>query len=96
MARMPARPKVATAPALCTGEPELMFPLEESIRPGQGYTAGERAALAGCRRCPLLGRCRDEVLAMALPYGVAGGLTAAQRREVRAQRAHPGRRGAAA
>ena len=75
------------APGLvrCAGDPEQMFPVDES-GPGQAPTVGERAALAVCAGCPVLDRCRVAVLAMPLAYGVAGGLTAGQRRELRAAR----------
>ncbi|RUQ02516.1 WhiB family transcriptional regulator, partial [Microbacterium sp. HSID17254] len=46
---------------------------------------GERRALRGCGCRPLLAGCRAVVLGMELPYGVAGGLTAADRRAVRAE-----------
>lgn len=62
-----------------------MFPVDES-GPGQPPTTGERAALAVCAGCPVLAACRAAVLDMPLAYGVAGGLTAAQRRERRAAR----------
>lgn len=69
----------------CAGDPERMFPVDES-GPGQAPTVGERAALAVCASCPVLDRCRVAVLEMPLAYGVAGGLTAGQRCEVRAAR----------
>lgn len=69
----------------CAGDPERMFPVDES-GPGQAPTVGERAALAVCASCPVLDRCRAAVLAVPLAYGVAGGLTSGQRREVRAAR----------
>lgn len=65
----------------CSADPERMFPVDES-GPGQALTVGERVALAVCAHCPV----RAAVLAMPLPYGVAGGLTAAQRRQLRATR----------
>lgn len=83
------RPGGALKP--CAADPERMFPLNESAHVGQAPTAGERAALAVCRRCPLMEACRAEAQVMKLPYGVAGGLTAAQRRAVRAERIRPAR-----
>lgn len=86
----PARLEVATAygPA-CADDPELMFPLDESHQPGQA-TAGERAAQAVCARCPVLATCRAAVLdtqdSAPMTNGVAGGMTAAERRAVRAYR----------
>lgn len=69
----------------CAATPERMFPVDES-GPGQAPTVGERAALAVCAACLVRDRCRVAVLGMPLAYGVAGGLTAAQRRELRAAR----------
>ncbi len=80
-------------PVRCAADPERMFPVDES-GPGQPPTPGELAAVAVCARCPVLAACRAAVLEMPLAYGVAGGLTAAQRRQLRATR--PGRRTAAA
>jgi Transcription factor WhiB. len=78
--------KVRSRPAVrCALNPERMFPVDES-GPGQRPTAGERAALAVCAACPVRAACRAAVLEMPLAYGVAGGLTAAQRRELRAVR----------
>lgn len=86
-----ARRSPETVP--CAAAPERMFPVDES-GPGQPPTAGELAALAVCARCPVLAACRVAVGESPLAYGVAGGLTAAQRREQRAGR--PRRRTAAA
>lgn len=69
----------------CAAEPERMFPVDES-GPGRRPNAGERAALAGCTACPVLATCRVAVLEMPVAYGVAGGLTAGRRRELRAAR----------
>ncbi|MCD2191601.1 WhiB family transcriptional regulator [Actinomycetospora sp. SF1] len=62
-----------------------MFPLDKSARPGM-RTAGEREALQVCARCAVLAACREEVLAAEMPYGVAGGMTVADRRAERARR----------
>lgn len=86
MSRIAAPPGAAQAGRVpCAADPELMFPLDESQRVDQRPTAGERAALAVCRSCRLLEACRAQVLEQPLPYGVAGGLTAAQRRGLRAR-----------
>ena len=64
-----------------------MFPLYASQRRGQEPTEGEWAALAVCERCPVLAPCREAVLTVSpLTHGVAGGMTAMQRREARAIR----------
>lgn len=70
---------------VCAADPERMFPVAESGKAGRP-TDGERRALRVCGRCPLLADCRSVVLGMELPYGVAGGLTSADRRAVRAER----------
>jgi len=69
---------------VCAADPERMFPVAESGKAGRP-TDGEWRALRVCGRCPLLVDCRSVVLGMDLPYGVAGGLTAADRRAVRAE-----------
>lgn len=72
--------------AACAEQGDRMFPLDESERVEAGPTRGERQALALCAGCPVLAECRADVLEAPLPYGVAGGLTAAERRAVRAVR----------
>ena len=73
----------------CAQDSERMFPLAESQRPGQ-YTEGEWAALAVCRWCPVRAACAVAVLdtldTAPMSHGVAGGMTAAERRQVRAYR----------
>ena len=69
----------------CALDPDPMFPVDES-GPGQHPTADELVALAVCAGCPVLATCRVAVLEMPLAYGVAGGLTATQRRKLRAAR----------
>lgn len=73
----------------CKRDPERMFPVAESQRPGP-RTAGEQRALAVCAACPVLAACSRAVRGMEMPYGVAGGMTAADRRAVRAVAQHPG------
>ena len=63
----------------CAADAERMFPLEESVRADQAPTVGERRALRLCSACRVQTACRTVVLGMELPYGVAGGMTAAQR-----------------
>ena len=73
----------------CAAQAEAMFPLHESQRLGQ-YTEGEWAALAVCRWCPVRAACAVAVLdtldTAPMSHGVAGGMTAAERRQVRAYR----------
>lgn len=71
----------------CATEPDRMFPVDESERPG-ARTPGEALALAVCAGCPVLAECRTAVLGLdgwsPLAYGVAGGMTREDRRAVRA------------
>lgn len=61
-------------------DPELFFPAAE---PGSAaYARQVAAAKAVCARCPVRPECLDYALAT-LPYGVAGGLTDAERAAVR-------------
>lgn len=72
----------------CEGDPERMFPVAESRRPG-ARTDGERRALDVCATCPVLASCSRAVRDMEMPYGVAGGMTAADRRAIRAAERRP-------
>ena len=71
----------------CANDPERMFPLDESERPGQ-RTPGEARALEVCALCPVVAQCRRAVHGLdgstPLAYGVAGGMTREDRRAVRA------------
>lgn len=75
------------APRCADYDPDRMFPLHESERPGQ-RTTGEARALEVCAGCPVLAACRRAVLELdgstPLAYGVAGGMTREDRRAVRA------------
>lgn len=91
--------------AACRGvDPELFFPEtptepsgDPSSEPGGGpegepvVAAQVVAAKAVCRRCPVRARCLAEALER-LPHGIAGGLTAGERRRVRAARGLGARR----
>ena len=46
-------------------------------------------AKAVCRACPVLARCREHALATHEPYGVWGGMTEEERRQVLAGRRLP-------
>lgn len=63
----------------CAADADRMFPAVESVQAG-APTLEERAALAMCASCPLMAACRTWALDVRLPYGIAGGLTAADRR----------------
>jgi len=66
--------------AACVVEdPELFFPVS-SI--GSVYTAQVTRAKAVCDECPVRPECLSEAL-VALPHGIAGGLTADERRDLR-------------
>lgn len=65
-------------------DPELFFPIEENAAACADQVA---AAKAVCASCPVRQQCLDDSLTR-LPYGVAGGLTASERR-----RLHGGVRG---
>ena len=67
----------------CRNEPpELFFPTAES---GPGYRAQVAEAKAVCGRCPIQAECLAEALAR-IPYGIAGGLTEGERRQLRTGR----------
>ncbi|NWJ69613.1 WhiB family transcriptional regulator [Pseudonocardia sp. ICBG1122] len=72
----------------CESDPERMFPVAESRRSG-ARTDGERRALDVCATCPVLAACSRAARDMEMPYGVAGGMTAADRRAIRAADRRP-------
>ena len=57
-----------------------------SKEPTAARLAREEAAKRVCARCPVLLECREHALLLPEPYGVWGGLTAAERRVVLARR----------
>ncbi|WP_441250456.1 WhiB family transcriptional regulator [Kitasatospora sp. McL0602] len=57
-----------------------------SKEPTAARLAREEQAKQVCARCPVLLECREHALAQPEPYGVWGGLTAAERRVVLARR----------
>jgi Transcription factor WhiB len=72
--------------AACRGEdPELFFPVGDW---GPALVAQLAAAKAVCARCPVVAECLSFAV-LALPEGVAGGLTGEERRALRAQRHRP-------
>lgn len=66
----------------CRADPERMFPVSEDTS-SPAAAAAVAAAKAVCGGCPVLGWCRVWALAALLSDGVAGGMTAAERREAR-------------
>jgi WhiB family redox-sensing transcriptional regulator len=67
--------------AACRGVDSGMFFHPERER---GARKHEREARAKrfCQGCPVIQQCRDHALAVAEPYGVWGGLSAAERSEM--------------
>jgi hypothetical protein len=65
--------------AHCRGvDPELFFPVAES---GPSHDAQVAVAKAVCASCPVRESCLADALS-GLPHGIAGGLTAAERRNL--------------
>ena len=80
------------ARAACRGvDPELFFPAAER---GPVRAVQVAAAKAVCAGCPVRAECLDEALAR-IPYGIAGGLTEDERRDL-ARRSRPVAAGAVA
>lgn len=73
-------------------DPETFFPTAET---GRLRARQERAARAVCTACPVLEQCREWALT-ALADGIAGGMTADERRTERARRARAARQARAA
>ena len=66
-------------------DPELFFPALEA---GAPFAEQVRQAKTVCSRCPVIATCRAFALDT-LAHGIAGGLTADERRELRASNARP-------
>lgn len=58
-------------------DPELFFP--EGSRGGAPLARAEERAKAICRRCPVIGACREWALGVVDLHGVAGGMTQDER-----------------
>ncbi|MCX2969111.1 MULTISPECIES: WhiB family transcriptional regulator [Streptomyces] len=71
--------------AVCRRDEAGLF-FAPSKEPTAERLAREQAAKAVCARCPVLVECREHALTQPEPYGVWGGLTAAERRVVLARR----------
>jgi WhiB family redox-sensing transcriptional regulator len=61
-------------------DPESFFSPEAER--GAPKARREDAAKALCLRCPVIEECREHALAVQEPYGVWGGLSEAERREI--------------
>nr|WP_285735064.1 WhiB family transcriptional regulator [Kitasatospora phosalacinea] len=89
-ARRPAaQPDVDDSPwhtsAACRSDEAGLF-FAPSKEPTAARLAREEQAKRVCARCPVLLECREHALAQPEPYGVWGGLTAAERRVVLTRR----------
>ncbi|MBV9022303.1 MAG: WhiB family transcriptional regulator [Streptomycetaceae bacterium] len=73
------------AEAACRRDEAGMF-FAPSKEPTAARLSREEAAKRVCARCPVMIECREHALLQPEPYGVWGGLTAAERRVVLARR----------
>ncbi|MER6913630.1 WhiB family transcriptional regulator [Streptomyces sp. NPDC000594] len=71
--------------AVCRRDEAGLF-FAPSKEPTAARLSREEAAKRVCARCPVLVQCREHALLQPEPYGVWGGLTAAERRVVLARR----------
>lgn len=71
--------------AVCQRDEAGLF-FAPSKEPTADRLAREATAKRVCARCPVMLECREHALAQPEPYGVWGGLTAAERRVVLARR----------
>nr|WP_203631310.1 WhiB family transcriptional regulator [Streptomyces halstedii] len=73
------------AEAVCRRDEAGLF-FAPSKEPTAARLSREEAAKQVCARCPVMVECREHALIQPEPYGVWGGLTAAERRVVLARR----------
>lgn len=71
--------------AACRSDEAGLF-FAPSKEPTAARLSREEAAKRVCARCPVMLECREHALAQPEPYGVWGGMTAAERRVVLARR----------
>ncbi|MFJ5549646.1 MULTISPECIES: WhiB family transcriptional regulator [unclassified Streptomyces] len=71
--------------AVCRRDEAGLF-FAPSKEPTAARLSREEAAKRVCARCPVMVACREHALLQPEPYGVWGGLTAAERRVVLARR----------
>ncbi|MFE2481013.1 WhiB family transcriptional regulator [Streptomyces sp. NPDC001194] len=85
--RVPAREDDGPwhAEAVCRRDEAGLF-FAPSKEPTAARLSREEAAKRVCARCPVMVACREHALLQPEPYGVWGGLTAAERRVVLARR----------
>ncbi|MFI1646528.1 WhiB family transcriptional regulator [Streptomyces avidinii] len=84
--RVPARAEDGPwhAEAVCRRDEAGLF-FAPSKEPTAARLSREEAAKRVCARCPVMVACREHALLQPEPYGVWGGLTAAERRVVLAR-----------
>ncbi|WP_424212013.1 WhiB family transcriptional regulator [Streptomyces sp. BI20] len=84
--RVPARDEDGPwhAEAVCRRDEAGLF-FAPSKEPTAARLSREEAAKRVCARCPVMVACREHALLQPEPYGVWGGLTAAERRVVLAR-----------
>jgi WhiB family transcriptional regulator, redox-sensing transcriptional regulator len=68
--------------ALCRGSHAHLFFPPTSFERKDERERREMRALAICAVCPVVGDCRDHALAIREPFGIWGGLTEMDRRQV--------------
>ncbi|GGZ42096.1 transcriptional regulator WhiB [Streptomyces inusitatus] len=73
------------AEAVCRRDEAGLF-FAPSKEPTAARLSREEAAKQVCARCPVMVECQEHALLQPEPYGVWGGLTAAERRVVLARR----------
>ncbi|CAM5372947.1 MULTISPECIES: WhiB family transcriptional regulator [Streptomyces] len=87
--RVPVRERDQDTPwhsdAVCRRDEAGLF-FAPSKEPTAARLAREEAAKRVCAQCPVMIQCREHALLQPEPYGVWGGLTAAERRVVLARR----------
>ncbi|CAM5488839.1 Transcriptional regulator WhiB [Streptomyces antimycoticus] len=85
--RVPARDQAGPwhSEAVCRRDEAGLF-FAPSKEPTAARLSREEAAKRVCARCPVMVECREHALLQPEPYGVWGGLTAAERRVVLARR----------
>src|SRR3954451_17438138 len=88
-AQPPGHPRDPGGPwhseAACRSDEAGLF-FAPSKEPTAARLSREEAAKRVCARCPVMLECREHALLQPEPYGVWGGLTAAERRVVLARR----------
>lgn len=62
-------------------DPELHFPTSEA----RHFADQIAMAKAVCHRCPVLAKCQEQAVVNGEPYGIWGGLTETERRDIRDQ-----------